>query len=331
MFERILSLNATAQGYLTYGTNPFFYKSFIRKIQSKKMLRKTKKFDPDFFIDLELIKPISLYEKKIRGKRYTVSSKLRTTNKQLWEYFKTKINLKEDEIKKNTVRYLALVTDFTKNRKVAEIKSILETTIFKKIGNDITVEKKAKKTNKRLPWIFKSSSPKFIKSGTYLNDILFKDILKKDFVKIVKALNPYIKEVFLKHEIPNSNLLQPNSWDAIPRNVLIVNKNKFVFFDTNIEYLYGVDKAYFLFRVAYHLTTDKIKNQLTQEESKELFLLLCKKHNVSGDFKKLFKLEFKLQKLIQNRKLSLHKKIIRKIKILYMLLIFRKKLTKHNN
>lgn len=301
-FERILCLNALAQGYDISGNYVLWLSSIIRKIQGK-----LHPFSPAFFLDARMVKDYYFYSKHNtkEHKTISVSSALKNKNLSLYNSLikKSNIDLTKDEpVCDSSFSYQCLIRDLIIDRKLAEIKSPVENTIFKLVGNEITVEKHS--FQKKLSFLKVCSTPPvFIIHGRYLIDDILPLINGKDWDGLVAYLKNYIESVFKNFPTYDSNKLKPCAWDAIPRNALIDSYGNYRYFDNNIKYLPGVSKSYYLYRVALDVYICSRENfcPMTMKDFECVYERLCSTLRISGNFISSGKLEREVQSYLFGR------------------------------
>lgn len=308
-YERIISLHAMAQGYKILGRRIFYYYTPIRYFQSK-----FTKFHSIYFVDKSFVNDTEFYFNRVSSKTIAVSSLLKQVNEKLYNDLLDKGRMEAAEeymVDPDSMQYAYLITKMVNDNILAEIKSRGETTIFRKLGDLITVEKiNAYKTYSRM--IIKSQKEQRIYKGQYMYDLLKNDIIEFNIDNIVKQLIPFIEYSFNYFNSNKKDLLKPESWDAMPNNAIIENK-KYKYYDTNIIKLSGVSKNYFIFRTALCINTlaqdygcEKSKNN---GYTSEIYNSLIKHFNMKNKYEQM-KQEESFCQLSLKRTLPLKKRYI---------------------
>lgn len=308
-YERIMSLYTLAQGYKIIGRNIFYYFTPIRKIQSK-----INRYNAVIFIDQFFINNTSFYSNRVNDKIITISSELYKINKKLYDDLMQKARIDIDMLEKYTIdsksmQYEQLLTKMVTDNIIAEIRSRLETTIFRKLGDLITVEKiNAYKTYSRM--IIRLQKEQRIYKGQYMYDLLRNDIIEFNIDNIVKQLIPFIEYSFNYFNSNKKDLLKPESWDAMPNNIIIEN-NKYKVYDNNILKLPGVDKNYFIFRVAQsieNLSKDFCLNISSDKEYKRvIYNILVNYYDMEDKYNEMTLIE-RMCQLALNKRLPIRHK-----------------------
>lgn len=301
-FERILCLNTIAQGYSIVGNDVFWPARFLRNIQSK-----IYPYNPPCILEQDTLQYVRFY-KKFNSKEHksiSVCEKLKVINEDLYNALisKASIDLSKDEpLSSESFEYMILMKDYVIDRKIAEIKGPVENTIFRFVGNEITVEKQ---TLQKKHCFLKvcNQAPQFILHGKYLMSIVKDYLIRGKLDALIGELKPYICKVFERYATNNNNVLKPNTWDAIPRNVIIDANGNYNFFDTNIQYIPGVDKSYFLYRVALDIfiLAKDLQLSISHRDFVMIYENLCKMMNIGGNFLYYDKLEKQLQFYFLNK------------------------------
>ena len=295
-FERLISLNILSQDFTIKGFNTLHWNYFIRSIQAI-----IHPYNPAYFYNYEMIKDYFFYKatNKMERKQFFISSLLKEKNKKLYNALieKAKIDLRVDKpLSKAAFDYHFSLKELVLDRIVAKIVSPQEITKFKLVGDSICVEKETKQKGINILKICSQPS-QFIIQGKYLLEIIESLLLSKNIKKITQELIPYFCYVFEHFKSKNSEKLNPNAWDAIPRNTIINEKGNYCFFDCNIKYLAGVPKSYFIYRVVIDLIYYATEKNVvyTTSEIVRLYNNLCIELGINGNFKHDQQLENNLQ------------------------------------
>ena len=290
-FERIICLQVEAQGYVMKGLRTMYWNTWLRYIQSK---RHPHKDIP--LLNPEMVNKCTFYQNRVPYGLVEVSSLLKEKNEALFNALLQKGEMQEgvtEPIDSDSMEHAQLLQNLVNNRVVARLSSAIDITIFKLVGERITVEKKARKRFKHRIRVC-NQQPQFLLVGTYLNSRIQEILTRENYMPDLESLLvPYVEAVFHSFRTRNALKLAPCAWDAIPRNTIIDYQERYKFFDLNIELLLGVDKSYFLFRVVrdVYMTAVKMQLPLSLNDFKELYGNLCNYFQLKGDFELMKKKE----------------------------------------
>lgn len=323
--ERILSLHVLSAQYEFMRVKTYSWLDLVNGVQN---LGKSKGAQEGYIYPSSVeIPEFYKIQSTTASRLFVLSSVMRRVVPGL---FSELLNFAEDEEVLLTESKLAgdsatagkFLARFLVDREVGRFYSNAETTVFRLLGNHITIQKTPKK---RVEYSFLQVCPMeetFLSKGTYLMHLL-KDALKGDspMDEVVLILLPYIRRAYAYFQSSGKkNFLRPDSWDAIPRNTLIEEDGSYVFFDLNVKLIFGVRKEYFLYRVVRDLLIKlpELMGEKFAEDGYDLYEKLYGELSFAGNCRKDYEKSVKLEDCLQRtlfRKVSFARRVINRSRI----------------